>query len=385
MAHQTAVRSRLSQAFEGGLAYNRVLNEIITLINVKPAAKQTHTFVIATATSGATYSVVINGVTVSFVAVGSTKAAIVAELTSAIDQEPLVRRSVSAADDATDTTTITSLIAGRGFTASSSDVKVTSSSGTANDTADTVPVGRGVTASGFEAGSDVLDDSERGHICAASLMTAQVWTFTGASIASGDSIYGIIEVDGIPYTLPPVAFSTDNNTTVAAVATMLNAILPANTVAATASTGVLTLTAEVAGKTFAAHFFAQGSGGGTFTPTSFDLPPAESFWYGFGVSVRGYDEEKQTDGTFAYPGNAGLRSLIQGHIWVRHNGTTAPSANDPVYMYVGSTTADQGKFYNAAGTDRVLVPKDLAKWRGLTSRDSGTELALLELRPRQAA
>lgn len=79
-----------------------------------------------------------------------------------------------------------------------------------------------------------------------------------------------------------------------------------------------------------------------------------------GITPRGYDE--QGTGSEAYKQRAPRRvtTMVRGRIGVR-DGATA-KYRDP--LYIGSAGANIGKFFNAAGADRVLMPASFGHWFG---------------------
>lgn len=379
--HQTSTRRRQSQAFVGMLAIASSLVLTTTLVNSAPQAKQVSTLTVDTARDAHDYVYTLLGKVKTLTSgTGETQASIATKIATQINEDADLRGTVEASA-ALAVVTITALNPGRSFTISESDDDLSLATTTASAVADAVKAGRAVTGEGLDPSTNPDTDTELGHVTASAYATAQAWTFTGASLASGDSVSAEVVYEGVKYQVVQ-AFDTNNDTTMASLASKLNAALPANSVLAAAASGVLTLTSEVPGQTFDASATAYGGGGGTVSRTSTSTAVGADFWYGFGVAYRDYDEEVDADGEMAYPGNAGMKVLLQGPIWVANSET--PAAGADVYVYVGATSADRGKFYASAGTDRVKVPRHLAVWRGRSDRYDGS-VSMLEVRPRFAA
>lgn len=370
--HQTSVRSRASQAFEGQRAFANGIDYHKTCINKAPQRPQVGTITVNTAADATVYEWTINGIVDSITsATSETTATIAAKIAAKINSNPLVRGQVSASAAAA-VVTLTSTFPGLAFTASDADANLTTVQSTvAALDADPIPFGRLVSLAGWLS-EDPQQNVQECHIAAAALLTAQTkrWTYTyEASLVLKCSI----EVDGLSYVFEHVS-ATDAATSIAALVAKINAGMPADTVLATASTATLILTADVAGIDFKADlYFGTAVGGAGALAVGSPLVsagPGSSLSFG-GVSVRRIDEEQP-----AAAANAGVEVLVKGSIWVGNNGTS-PAAGGDVYVYVGATAADRGKFYASAGTDRLKLPRHIAKWRGLTD-ETGT-LSLLSI------
>lgn len=240
----------------GDLADNAE-RDVISLINDAPRTPQVATCVVDTEANDTEYALTINGVELTFTSDGSgTKAEIAAGIAAAINDDPLVNGLVSAASDGVDTVTVTARIGGLGFTISDSDANLTTTTTTANDTSD--PVGFGCLVARVDS------DPEKGALCIGTSFDAKEVEITPtlpsvvakivtlAPTAVNDAVYVVeVVIDGVGY---KAHYTADGSATaqeiVEGLATKLNDILPASTVAVTEDNTTLTFTAEVAGKSF---------------------------------------------------------------------------------------------------------------------------------------
>lgn len=369
--HSIEARERMGQAFLGMHAFANDNDRLATLINRAPQAAQVDEVTVSTATDGASYVVTIQGVAVTIVAgTGSTKTSIRDQLIAAINTTVEVRRFVAAASSDTDKFRVTALVPGVGHTIAVGLLLAVAAI-TANATAEPIRIGRAVCASGA-----VDSDTEIGSVPMSGALTAQVAQF-GYTYQASQLLELIVEVQGVTYVAHHTA-ATDANTSLGAIATAINANLPANTVDVVGGTpsGKLVLTSEVPGLTFRAHFRSRNAiTTGVIVIDSDVVRPTDDAAYGFGIALRGYDEEILGDGSQGYPPLAGARVLRQGSVWVASPGVTA--ANGEVWVDV-STPGNAGRLFAAAGANRVRLPRSVAVWRGVTSRDGS--LALLDVR-----
>jgi hypothetical protein len=350
------VRSQRLPGIVGMLVMASMLNELDTVINKSPQAKQVGEIVVDTAANDTDYTVTINGVDITITSdADGTKPEIAAALAAAINAEPLVRGQVEAESDGVDTVTLTGTFPGLAFTASDADANLTTTEEvTAAADAEAIPFGRLVCSTGYTD-----EGNKHGFLAKSSLLTAQVDSMV-VTYAAGE-IYSVgIDIDGETYWVH-VAADTDTDTTGAAIVAAINAIMPANTVLAayTAGSDTITLTAEVAGKAFETK---RGLKSGTIARLTLvhttsgvatDVTKAAA-----GVSLHTYDEEIPAGETEAsYPANAGLKVCRKGLIWVENS--ESPSVGDPVYVELAAG-ANSGKFYKTSSATRVLLPN--ARW-----------------------
>lgn len=371
----SGVRSRLPQSSVGRRATTSYLDLVLTCVNRDPQAKQVDTVTVSTYTTGDTYTLTINGMDVSHVATvaDADTTGLAASIAEAINADPSVRGQV-AATSAGAVITLTGTYPGIAFTVTEASAKIaTPVSVTAAAEADAIAFGRLV------VGTE--DYADQGvpycKLAAAAKMVAQVDSYVLVYDAAVDTIVEI-EIDGEHYRTSHV-MATDIDTSGAAIAAAVNAIMPANTVLATytAGTDTLTLTSEVAGKPFVSSvMFGAGRDTGVATKTSTAGIDTDLNKAALGVSVAAYDEEVTTVGgtAISYPGNAGLRVLKRGTIWVENS--QGVSLGDPVYVELG-VTADNGKFFNTGSATRVRLEK--ARWERASRTGSGDAIAVMRI------
>lgn len=371
ISQNTVTRLR-GRGIVGQRVFENRLDAIRSVLNKTPQAFQVGTITVDTATDSATYTCVINGVTVSFVnGTSSSTTTTAVLLAAAINASPLVRGAV-VATAAVAIVTLTAIQPGIAFTASDSDAKLTTvEAATAAASADAIPFGRAVMRTAFDTaqgGYEML-----GGLVKTGNLTAQVDTITVDYAAS--EIYLInITVRGIRY-LFEIAADTDDATTATAIRAAINAELPADTVVCTGATDQVILTAEVAGQAFVT---SVGLKSGTIARLALVHTTATEVTDLTKVLVGGammaYDEEIPLgDSDASYPANAGCRVLSAGAMFVESTGTAAMV--DPVYIETASG-ASSGKFYTSASSTRVYIPPAIAAWSepgGITG-DTGVTL-----------
>lgn len=367
------VRARRPQGKIGQLAEASYLNETRTVINSDPQAAQVSTIVVDTATNSHEYTLEINGVEISYTADGSaTKAEIAAGIVAAIDDEPLVRGQVSAADDGVDTVTLTGTYPGVAFVLSAVDALLTDATVTTAAEADSVPFGRLVVSGGYSDG----EATALGILAASGAMEAQVDTLT-VVYAAGE-LYGVsIEIEGEGYGVEVLA-DTDGPTTVTAIVAAINAMMPANTVVATDGAGdTVVLTAEVAGKAFKVkRWLKSGTTARLSLAHTLATKETDINKMALGVSLYTIDEENTTveGDDVVYPANAGVQIISDGPVWVENSQSV--SAGDDVYVELG-VTADNGKLFNTTSATRVKLTG--ATWERAAYSSSGDDLAVVRL------
>ena len=352
------VRSRLRAGRIGHFVDTTIDQMLGTVINRAPQTKQIGTVVVDTAADDTDYTVTIAGIDITIDSgTGATKITIAAALALAIAADPIVRGLVSAESDGVDTVTVTGLWPGVAFTMEDADANLTTAEETtAAAEGDPIPFGRLVIFTGVNT-----PEYERlGAVALASLLTAQADVHTVAFVAAATYPWQIT-VDGQTYS-GIVAADTDTATTATAIADAINAALPANTVAATADAGDVTLTAETAGRPFVSSIGSSAAAGvtGRTTNTALDTDVNRA---AAGVALFGYDEEDEE-----YPANAGARIARRGSVWV--DNAESPAVGAAVYVEL-SAGDDSGKFYTTGGATRVRLNR--ATW-GRSGSDDIAEI-----------
>lgn len=359
----------MRQGIAGALAALSVLGGTVTMLNSAGQASQVGTIVVDTATDGAVYAWTINGVAFSITAESGTDSEIAQQIADAINDEPLVRGQVSASA-ASATVTLTATWPGVAFTASDSDAKITTTQATtAAASASTVAPGRALISQGFNG--DEAD--ELGALPLASRLSAQVDSWATVYDA-GVLLHAEIEIDGVPYSTS-ITSATDAAASVALLVTAINAILPANTVLASASTSTLILTAEVPGKAFkSAVWFGVGrdTGAATLTQTAPVSSDINRSIRGVALLPTDIAYALDTDSVAVYAANAAMRVCTNGTVWVECAESVSPG--DPVYVETASG-ADLGKFFKTPSATRIRLSR--ARWARDEASTNGQGIAAL--------
>ncbi len=372
----TDVRRLMPQWLIGQLADTSHLNDVIDAINSNPQAVQVSTITIDTVTSSATYTWTIDSVEFSIVADASAVNTEIGDaIVDAIDADPLIRGTLSAARTSATVVTLTGLTPGLAFTLSDSDAKLTCATVTASDTADAVPFGRLVLDGGYS------DSEQLCALAAAAALTAQVdsWAVTYETVL----LHVEITVDGVSYSASHTMV-TDLDTSIDAFVVKINADemgLPANTVIASANAATATalvLTSEVAGKPFTSRMWL-GVGATVAAPALTRTAPVTSdVNNALGISLHTYDEQDTAPETdeVVYPANAGVKIARSGRVAVACSEVVTAGA--PVYVELGSS-GNNGKFYVASSATRVRLNR--AKWERAERAADSNDVAILRLAP----
>lgn len=381
------ISTRLRQGQVGKWAMISGLNRASCGANSTPQRAQVATIVVDTATNSATYTWAVNGVTLTYVADASaTKIEIAAGIVAAIQADPVANaRNDTVVSDGVDTVTITGLYPNDTYDVSDADAKLTSTVTVAADSADPIPFGRAVICQDF-----VADESERiVSLPVAALFTAQVQTITVAYVASAVLVARVWEIRGTERELighASVTSATDQDTTLDALITALNANLAASTVDVTADDATATalvFTAEVPGREFEAEIIHSGGGASApaITPANTTGPDLDTSLHRAWAGISLYDATQAQPATGGaaegeYAANAVVSYGQQGPIWVKSDETV--TVNGPVYVetVAGATC---GRFYAAASATRVRLSRELARWDrdGLQSSESLAVVRLL--------
>lgn len=366
------VTARRPQALLGQLAEASSLVRKRTMINKAPQAKQVTTITANSVSDSTDYSIGINGVTITATTgTSATTTTLAAALAAAVNAEPLVRGQVAATSSGA-VLTLTAVTPGVAFTVTESESHLDSpSTTTAAASASAVGFGRAMITTAYD--SDPAEANDLGRVATNAAFSAQVDTWTITYVASAR--VGLrVTYRGASYEAHTPS-ATDRATTMTALATALNAILPANTVIAAGTATGVTLTAEVVGESFSSGFLISDEGASDPTGTLSSTKSAStSFALAFaGVSLHAYDEAAATVGSSdpSYPANAGVKVLEAGKVWVAS--AESISFGSPVYVELDSTGSNIGKFYAASSATRALLPG--ARWL----RDGlGGDLAVIE-------
>lgn len=387
------VRAGSTQRQHAQLVIGLLLGSLLqtdTLVNKAPQAKQVTTIAIpASPDNSTTYSVVVDGVTASYTSDGSaTQAEVGAGLLAALNASAQIR-GIAVPSYSGGTLTLTGVWPAVSFTVTASGGTgggAIGSPSTATSAAAANPVvpGRLMVCDGFSSSADI-GASKIGHVPTTADFSAQVISLTFAG-NTGGYYTGTVEINGKSYPWGGVVWNTDLNTTCTDIAAAINAVMPAETVIAASvggGGGVVTLTAEVEGAEFDANAFAVGHATAEATKAYTTGPSmATSLRRALldgGVAAYRPDLEHQTLGGDdpAYAANASVEVLVDGAIWVQNS--DSPSYGDDVYVSLASATA--GRFYNAAGTDRVFLPPEMLRWQRTTRAGASytTSAALLRV------
>ncbi len=369
------VGARMPLGVIGALVDVNYLDALDTLINSDPQAVQVYTVVVDAATDSTAYSFSVDGNTISFTSgVGTTKALIAAGLLADFNATAAARGRYSGATDGVDTLTFTAVNADIDLVISDSDARLTTTETVAPAAANTIGFGLGIL-------NLQSSDGEGADTCAlvyAAKLTAQVDTLT-VDYAVGESYTVTIAIDGETYQIGPVAATVDDATTSAAIATAINAMMPANTVIATnpAATSVV-LTAEVAGKAFKT---TPGLVSGTTARLSLahttSGPLTDINLCFAGISVYSTDTEALVveGDVAAYAANSGVKVMRKGRIYVSNS--EDPTTSDKVYVQTSTSGGLQGTFTKTASSTTLLLTN--ARWRTVPSRAGTVDLAVIEL------
>jgi len=331
--------------------------DIISLINDDPRAAQVSTITVDSASNSTLYSVTLNEVVVSFTSDASaTVAEIATGLAAAINAEPLVAASVSA-DAASAVVTVTSSYAGRAFTLTSSEADLTLATGTANDLADPVPFGAAVV---FDSA-----DAKYGRLLKTANMSARVRTITFSGAAENSKTFTVnIDVGGKVYAISVLTPASATLATVAStVAAAINGVMPASTVVATSSSGVVTLTAEVAGLGFNVTAV-------DYKPDTMAIAVSADSFVAFdsiddafaGIAHSGYRHET-AGSTGEFPGGSVMSVMRSGRGLVDTAEQVLPG--HPVYV----SMTDGKTFRQSAASGYIQLPR--ASWKGSRSASVG--------------
>ena len=376
-ALQTSVSRSNIPAFAGQLANaGDPATRRESVINSVPQRRQVGTITVDTATDGATYTWAINGVVLTLVAATSeTTTTIAAKIAAVINAEPAVRGQV-VASSAVAVVTLTAVSPGIGFTASDSDAKITTvQASTTPLEADGLPFGRWAAILGEES-SEIDPGIKSAAVAASAYLTAQVASYTYTTYEAGVVLAASVKFDGQTYTASHVS-ATDANTSAAALRANLEEALDGLPLAVSGSDADVIITATAGAEFEAVIHFASAASSGVLTENA-NLGPRP----GTSLSFGGIVQRHLTTEGIAMDGNQGGVLVTGGKVFVELEGGGNPAVGAPVYVYVGATAADRGKIYAAAGTDRLQLPRSVARFDKVVSGRGGQVLARLSLSAR---
>lgn len=192
--------------------------------------------------------------------------------------------------------------------------------------------------------------------------TARSESWAISNWASGDIVEITGTFRGVDFSITG-DFDTDNNTSVASLATRFNALIDGHgfaagrSILAAATTGTLSLTAEIPGDDFVANIGNFG-GAVTFgTKTSAGTSLKNLL---IGVGMDGPGAEVNTSDAAVYQDGAAFNAIRKGDTAVTMLAAAATSRGNDLYISTASATA--GQVSAAEGADRVWVSRDLVRW-----------------------
>lgn len=342
--------------------------------NQRPQAYMVVTSAIpASPDSSTVYSVVIGGVTCSYTTDASaTQAELGAGLVAAIQVQPGAR-AVMAPSYAGGTLTLTAAWPGETIVVSTSGGSGGGAIGaattaTAAASASVIYLGRVICTDG-----NVTNEGARKvFMPTTALFSAQVTTFTYASVAANDIISTTVEMNGqsttvvTPYNTSHAQTLTDHT---ADLEVRLNALFGAGVGCVAAnSTNDITITADVAGAEFYASSTIGGTGGGTVTKADTTGPSiATSVRRSLtGISSWRADVPNVTVGGDdpAYPANGAVQYKRVGEVLVQRDTTETWDRNSDTWVSVSATASLSGRLYDTSSSTRVWLPRDLIRITG---------------------
>lgn len=377
------VRTRIRQGKIGLCANESLANRSVTLINTDPQAAKVDTITVTGATNNKAYVETIDGVDVTYTSDATATIAEIANgLAAAINDNPLVRGKCTAVSDGATIVTVTGNWPGITYTITDADAQLTTAAVTAAASADAVPFGTlMVNPTGYETD----EANEYGVRAKSTAFTAQVVTVTPVYAVNTDSIIRIRDMHtGQVIAETVMRHDTNIGDLITEIVTDLNTTLPAASVLAADVGGTaLTLTAEVAGLEFDVEVgVGEGAAAAPSTIAKvYTTGPSIAtsvLRAARGVSLFSENDEAVTvEGTDAsYAANVGVRSLLEGLVWVESSQVI--TAGTQVYVEMSAASADRGKFYNTDSATRLALPREKAVWERDAESGSGS-IAMLRV------
>lgn len=346
--HQLEVRSRRRPGKPGQIYDSSNLNDEINITNAHPQAMQQDKITVDTAADNTDYTYTVNGVEVTIDSGdGATTASIAEALAEEHNASPMVRGQVIAEAD-NDEVLLESVFPGMEYEVETDDANLTLTSEQLAAEADPIGFGLVVIRGGS---SDVSPYPNRlGRLADEEGLEKQSITFDQSGAATVT-----LNIDG--------EYFEASGATAEAMATAINAEVPANTVTAADDATSVTIEVDTAGDTFKLVGYS-----GDIELDDQERGDAIAD-IALGVARYAYDEETK-DGEPAYPANAGAAVMRRGRIWVTAPGSV--SGSDAVYVQM---TGDlKGRVYTERSAGRVYLG-DVADWYADRSDDG---LAVLE-------
>lgn len=342
--------------------------------NERPQTVQISTVSIpASPTASATYGLTAYGLTASYVADASaTQDEVGAGLAAAWNAKPALRR-LAIATYTGGTLTLTGTAPGVAFDnptgsgGSGGGALGNASTSTAAASAARVYFGRVLASDGYVTN----EGTPKVFIPTTSLFSAQVTTFTYASVASGDTITTIVRMNDEEAVVATAYNSSHAQTLIDHAADLkiaLNAEFGAGRGAVAArSSDDITITADVAGAEFFASSTVAGTGGGTVSKADTTGPSISTSLARAlaGISVRRTDVENETvDGDDpSYAPNDGVEVLSRGAIYMARSTSETWDGNSDTWVDLTTVLTSAGRIYDTPGnaTSPVWLPRDLVR------------------------
>lgn len=334
-------------------------------VNAGAQAREVRTITVNAATNNNAYVVVVDGISVTYTSdATATQAEIANGLAAAIEAEPLLfGRFASVVSDGVNLVTLTGRWPGTAFTLTTADADLAVALVTAAASAANIAFGRCVISQSRSAmaniGSLGLPISTAFSAQVKTLVTTYVLDST-VEIVITDKHSGKVIAD-VTRTM-----AADLPTTLGLFLADLNGQLPANSVVVTGGVTNLVLTSEVPGFEFDAMILPAQAGGASIpvvsatdtTGPSVSTSILRAIRQG-GVALFDSGVEQASYGADAFYGpNAVVAFMKRGHVAVVNSQT--PAYGDPVYVETSGASA--GLFYNTSSATRLLLPPDMAHW-----------------------
>lgn len=378
---QLSVNARHRPAVPGMLVDISLQIDRDVLINSDPQAAEVYTVTIDTATDAEEYGInMTSPVDVSIVitaGTSSTTTTVAAALAAAWNASPLARGMAEAVAAAA-VVTITGVYPGIAFVIEEDEnaAKMTLANPTDAATASTVPFGRGMISTSFQAGYP----DQNGILAKSSALTAQADTYT-LTYDAGVEISAVIEVDGETYESVPFAMATNLATVTAALDAAIDAAVPANSVIATNTATTVVITSELAGKAFKSwiRFGVGATTAAAVKVSNEDTPSTDINAVLAGVSLWTYEEQQLAIASEVaeYSANSGVEVVRRGDVWVENTQTLV--AHSDVYIELDGTGSDAGKFFNTSSATRAKIDSDKMSWLRGDASSSDADVAVLRV------
>lgn len=371
------VRRRVRVGLPGQPLYAGKTNLVRDALNQSPQRVKTATITVDSGVNGAIYSVTINGSTVEYESESTDTSVIAAGLEAAIVADPLAT-AVVAVESAANVITLTGLYPGFDWSLVGASANLTTSVTQQPLGAAPIPFGSFVVSQGYD---------EQDELCAlasSAMFAEQAETWSVAYVQ--DAVLGVTVFERRGSELHVLAdvevtSATGQAETVTAIANALNAALPANSVVVSVDDDNLVLAAEIAGLEFEVviSHLAGGATGPAISKVDSIGPDASTSIHraALGVAMHTRDDNAGPIGTTegAYEGNAGLRVLVRGDVWVALDGQ--PSKGGPVYVELAGD--DAGKLFTSGSSTRVALARDAASWQNPGPPADGVSAVRLSL------